>query len=229
VDLRNSGDTAGDLSRVVGYAGVVFEPPRAAGARPGEGADHTELSAALVGHARHAIAEVLGLADTGRPVAQHPALAQQAASFVTLRKRGALRGCVGALQATRALVEDVRAHAVAAASRDPRFAPVQAHEFAALEIEVSVLGPTRPLAAATEAQAHAALRPGIDGLVLEWRGARATFLPQVWEGLPEPRAFLDALRRKAGLPRGFWADDMRLSRYEVRKYRAATQPVEEPI
>ena len=114
-------------------------------------------------------------------------------------------------------------HALAAAFRDPRFAPLRADEFDALEIEVSVLGEPEPLPALSEADACAALRPGIDGVVLEWRGHRATFLPQVWDDLPEPRAFLAALNRKAGLPPDHWASDLRLSRYAVRKYVEATR------
>jgi AmmeMemoRadiSam system protein A len=107
---------------------------------------------------------------------------------------------------------------LAAAFRDSRFEPLQVEEFAHIEVEVSVLEPALPLAADTEAQAHAALRPGIDGVILEWRGHCATFLPQVWEQLPQPHEFLGALKRKAGLRADFWADDLRLSRYRVRKF-----------
>jgi hypothetical protein len=78
------------------------------------------------------------------------------------------------------------------------------------------------LAAASASEAQALLRPHVDGVLLEWRGARATFLPQVWDQLCDPAAFLRALRRKAGLPADFWAEDLRLSRYRVRKFVAAT-------
>ena len=116
------------------------------------------------------------------------------------------------------LVDDVRLHAVAAAFRDSRFEPLAVEEFATIEVEVSLLEPLQPLQAGSECDAHAALQPGVDGVVLEWRGRRATFLPQVWEQLPLPRDFLAALKHKAGLPRDFWAEDLRLSRYRVRKF-----------
>ena len=204
LDLRNSGDTAGDRSRVVGYAALAFEPHDAA------------LGTALIERARNAIASELGL-PTGAE-SSHDALGAPGATFVTLRRRGELRGCVGTLVAERPLAEDVRRHAVAAAFRDTRFEPLHASEFADLEVEVSLLEPMQPLPAASEADARRALRPGIDGLLLEWRERRATFLPQVWEQLPGPREFLAALKAKAGLPRDFWAADLKLSRYGVRKF-----------
>jgi hypothetical protein len=219
LDLRSSGDTAGDRAQVVGYGAFVFERPQAK-APNGEdqAAEHDPaLGAALVGRARNAIAHALGLpADHAEPA--HAALAGSGATFVTLRLHGALRGCVGTLCAERTLADDVRMHALAAAFRDTRFEPLTAEEFAEVEIEVSLLEPARPLPAANEADARSALRPGIDGVVLEWRGRRATFLPQVWEQLRRPGDFLAALKAKAGLPRDFWAADLRLSRYRVRKF-----------
>lgn len=220
LDVRNSGDTAGDRSRVVGYAAIAFEPAAAAASkRDAEtvAGDDAGLGAALLGHARRAIADALGQAAGPAP-APHAGLAERGATFVTLRIAGELRGCIGTLEARRPLADDVQMHALAAAFRDPRFPPLGAHEFAALEIEVSVLGEPEPLPPLAEAEAHAALRPGVDGVVLEWRGRRATFLPQVWDELPEPRDFLAALKRKAGLPADHWASDLRLARYSVRKY-----------
>jgi AmmeMemoRadiSam system protein B/AmmeMemoRadiSam system protein A len=224
LDLRNSGDTAGDRSRVVGYAAIAFEPAAAdiASKQDAEVADEksdgdTGFGAALLGHARRAIADALGQPAGPAPI-RHTGLAERGATFVTLRIAGELRGCIGTLDAHRPLADDVQMHALAAAFRDPRFEPLGAHEFAALEIEVSVLGEPEPLPPLTESEAHAALRPGVDGVVLEWRGRRATFLPQVWDELPEPRDFLAALKRKAGLPADHWASDLRLARYSVRKY-----------
>ncbi len=227
LDLRNSGDTAGDLRRVVGYGAVAFEPrcarrdtedeAEAAGDDDASAAaEDRHLGLALLSRARNAIAAVLGLATAAEPA--HPALDRPGATFVTLRHAGALRGCVGALQARQSLHQDVRAHAVAAAFDDPRFPPLAREEFASLRIEVSVLGEARPLAAASEAEARAALQHGVDGVILEWRGRRATFLPQVWEQLPQATAFLNALKLKAGLAPDFWADDLRLARYPVRKF-----------
>jgi AmmeMemoRadiSam system protein A len=141
------------------------------------------------------------------------------ASFVTLTKGGDLRGCIGSLEAHRPLAEDVRANAVAAAFRDPRFMPLSREEFGDIRVEVSLLSPTEPLAAGSEAEALAALRPGVDGVVFEYAHHRSTFLPQVWEQLPQPAEFLAHLKRKAGLPQDFWAADVRLSRYTVSKWK----------
>lgn len=148
-----------------------------------------------------------------------PWLEQPAATFVTLRLAGDLRGCIGTLEARRPLGEDVQENARAAAYHDPRFPPLDSHEVEALEVEVSVLSKHEPLVAASEREALATLRPGVDGIVLEFGDRRATFLPQVWEGLPDPLAFLSQLRLKADLPARFWHPHLRLSRYTVEKYR----------
>jgi AmmeMemoRadiSam system protein A len=182
--------------------------------------DANRLGQALIAHARDAIAASLGLPAAREAAPEHAALAEPAATFVTLRRQGELRGCIGTLTAHRTLREDVRAHAVAAAFDDPRFAPLAAAEFEDLEIEVSLLTPSEPLQVASEDEAHAALQPGVDGVLLEWRSARATFLPQVWEQLPDAAQFLRALRHKAGLPGDFWAADLTLARYRVRKFVA---------
>jgi hypothetical protein len=218
LDLRNSGDTAGNRAHVVGYCAIAFEPRDDASRAPEAPTtdEDTTLGAALLSRARNAIAAALGLPTAAEP--GHAALKAPGATFVTLRHRGDLRGCIGSLSALRPLADDVRLHALAAAFRDSRFEPLQVEEFAQLEVEISLLEPALPLIADTEAQAHATLRPGIDGVILEWRGHRATFLPQVWEQLPQPREFLGALKRKAGLAADFWADDLQLSRYRVRKF-----------
>lgn len=216
LDLRNSGDTAGDKRRVVGYASFACT----AGTRTAED-DDTLLGPALLVRARHAIASAFDDADL-RDAPWHPALARDGATFVTLRDaRGALRGCVGRLQAVDTLERDVRHNAQAAAFHDTRFAPVDAREWAegGLRIEVSLLGPQEALPAArTREEALRLLHPHQDGIVLEWRGRRATFLPQVWSQLPRPEDFLEALVRKAGLPAGFWHEDVTLHRYDVRKF-----------
>ena len=173
-----------------------------------------------VSTARNAIRARLGLpADEAEPA--HPALATPGATFVTLHDaRGALRGCIGSLQAWRPLEADLRANAEAAAFRDPRFAPLTRAEWqAGLQVEVSLLDAPQPLPRVrSEAEALTLLKPGADGLIFEWHGHRATFLPQVREQLPEPAAFLAALKRKAGLAADFWADDVELSRYGVRSF-----------
>jgi AmmeMemoRadiSam system protein A len=146
-------------------------------------------------------------------------LCEPGASFVTLLLEGELRGCIGSIEPVRPLGEDVHANARAAAYRDPRFPPLPPADIASLQVEVSVLSPRSVVPAPSEDDAVAALRPGVDGLVLEYDGRRATFLPQVWEGLPDPLAFLSQLRLKANLPPRFWHPSVRLSRYTVEKYR----------
>jgi AmmeMemoRadiSam system protein A len=113
---------------------------------------------------------------------------------------------------------DVAANACAAAFSDPRFEPLAVREFDVVTVEVSVLSPRLPLPAASEADAIRAMRPGVDGIYLEYRDFKATFLPQVWESLPDPAQFLMALRHKARLPERFWDPAIRLTRYTVEKY-----------
>jgi hypothetical protein len=214
--LRNSGDTVnGDGSRVVGYGAMAFDGVQEAAPN----GDDAALGRALVATARRAIAERLGLPAERGAAADHPALYRPGATFVTLHDaQGHLRGCVGRLEATRALGEDVHAHALAAAFQDSRFDPLQASEWQGLSVEVSLLDPAEPLSVHSEADAMAALQPGIDGVIFEWRGARATLLPQVWEQCPTPALFITALKRKARLPADFWAPDVRLWRYRVRAF-----------
>ena len=151
------------------------------------------------------------------------------ASFVTLTSGrapgGALRGCIGSLEARRPLREDVEANAVAAALHDPRFAPLTARELDDTVVEVSVLSVPAALPAADEAELLARLRPGVDGVVLSACGRRATFLPQVWEQLPDPADFLARLRRKAGLPADYWGRDVVVETYTVTAWQEAAPGV----
>ncbi len=147
-----------------------------------------------------------------------PWLFDPGAVFVTLLRNGALRGCVGSLFAVRPLIEEVRHNAIAAAQRDNRFSPVRPDELSQLEVEVTELSPPEPIRFTSEADALAQLRPGKDGIVLRWGGHRATFLPQVWDSLPEPKTFLAHLKRKAGLNEDFWDDTVELERYAARKW-----------
>lgn len=142
-------------------------------------------------------------------------LAEPGASFVTLRAAGELRGCIGSLTARRALGLDVAANARAAALDDRRFPPLGSQELAQLAIEISLLTPPEALPVRSRRELLAALRPGVDGLVLEEDGHRATFLPAVWEQLPDPEAFVGQLERKAGLRAGSWSPARRLYRYHA--------------
>lgn len=145
-------------------------------------------------------------------------LAAHGACFVTLTERGDLRGCIGTLEAHRPLLYDVKANAVSAAFRDPRFPPLLYDELPHIALEVSLLAPPEPMAFLHEADALAQLRPHEDGLIFSFGPYRSTFLPQVWEQLPDPRRFMAQLKRKAGLPADFWSPEVLLSRYRVEKW-----------
>lgn len=145
-------------------------------------------------------------------------LRQPAATFVTLTRRGALRGCIGGLHAEMPLAEDVRQHAVAAALDDYRFPPVQPDELPQLEIEVSILTDPQPLPYSSPEELVARLRPGIDGVILVSGFHRSTFLPQVWEKVPDAELFLSMLCEKAGLPAEAW----RHGRVEIFTYQVGS-------
>ncbi|QJR14529.1 AmmeMemoRadiSam system protein A [Usitatibacter palustris] len=178
--------------------------------------DRAPRGVVLVDIARAAIGEALGL--SAPPGHEDPWLLEKAATFVTLHKLGDLRGCIGSIDARRPLGADVAHNARRAAFNDPRFPPVTSDEFDALEVEVSVLSPRSPVRAVSESEAIANLRPGIDGIYLEYAGSSATFLPQVWQSIPDPTQFLSELRRKAALPPRFWHPDLRITRYTVEKF-----------
>jgi AmmeMemoRadiSam system protein A len=209
IDLRNSGDTAGGRDRVVGYGAFAVVAPDAPERSAGE---------VLIGIARGAIGEKLGNSAAAQPPSA-VWLQEPGASFVTLTRAGELRGCIGSLEARRPLSADVRENALGAAFKDPRFQPLTHAEWTETRVEVSLLSAMEPLATADEEELLRSLRPGVDGLALEFGHHRSTFLPQVWEQLPTPRAFLTQLRRKAGLPPDFWEPGLRLARYTVKKWR----------
>ena len=125
-------------------------------------------------------------------------LARDGASFVTLTRFGQLRGCIGSLEARRSLIVDVQENAISAAFHDPRFPPVSSQELRDLHIEVSVLSAPEPLSYTDSDDLIAKLRPNVDGVVIKLGWRRATFLPQVWEKLPDPHEFLEHLCLKAG-------------------------------
>lgn len=144
-------------------------------------------------------------------------LRRQAACFVSLHRQGRLRGCIGTLEPTRPLITDVAENAAAAATRDDRFPPVQPEEIEDLEIEISILGPPTPLRATFEDEVLSALQPGVHGVILEAASGRATFLPTVWEQVPQPRAFLAALKEKAGWSPDSWPPDTRVFTYTTER------------
>lgn len=143
------------------------------------------------------------------------ALRVERATFVTLHRHGLLRGCIGMLEACRPLVVDVAANAFAAAFEDPRFAPLSASELDELAIHISILSPPEPMAIASEEDLLRQLRPGVDGLIIQDGYRKATFLPSVWEELPDPTEFLAHLKRKAGLRSGAGTAAFRAWRYST--------------
>jgi AmmeMemoRadiSam system protein A len=152
------------------------------------------------------------------PAGEPPALLHPGASFVTLKRDGRLRGCIGSLEPTRPLAQDVAANAYAAARRDPRFPVLEVHELDGLEVSVATLGRQQGLVVESRSDLIVTLRPGIDGLVVRSGSHRATFLPAVWEQLPDPESFIAALWRKAGLPPDDWPRELQLSRYQVEHF-----------
>ncbi|HRC85110.1 MAG TPA: AmmeMemoRadiSam system protein A [Thermoanaerobaculia bacterium] len=162
--------------------------------------------------------QVVGEAPRPWPSPLPEGLAAPGASFVTLHLEQQLFGCMGTLEAWRSLAEDIESNAYAAAFRDPRARPLRAPEVELLSVHISVLGPTEPLPAASEKELLSRLQPGEDGLVLYEGSQRATFLPAVWETLPEPAQFLAALKRKAGLPASYWSRTLRFARYGVEAF-----------
>jgi len=163
--------------------------------------------------------------DTGSPLKvssrEFPApLQAERACFVTLTQAGTLRGCIGHLEPVQSLVEDVAENAYSAAFRDPRFPALQAAELGDTNIEISVLGPPRPIDFDSEQDLLQQIRPGVDGLILQTpSGHRGTFLPSVWESLPEPSQFLAHLKLKAGVASDYWEDGVRVWRYETEAFQ----------
>lgn len=191
------------------------------GTEPMQSPDRHDLPGAdLLRLARDSIAYGL---DHDKPVPVDLAglpedLMEPTATFTTLRLDKKLRGCCGTLEAAHPLVMDVANSAFQAAFRDRRFQPLARDEFGRIRLEVSVLSPLEVMSVASEADLLHCLEPGTDGLVIVEGARRATFLPKVWESLPEPRQFLAALRTKCGLPDDYWSERLRFFRYRTSLY-----------
>ncbi len=217
VGLCNSGDTAGDKSSVVGYGAWLFQEkvvqPQLLSDEQKDGLK--KLSLASIRH---------GL-ETGEPLSVDDYIDEkgggemlpdyQGAAFVTLKKNGQLRGCIGSLSAYRPLPEDVAENAFAAAFRDPRFNTLTEDEMDEIEISISVLTAPEPMVFTSEQDLLSQLQPGVDGMILTEGGNRGTFLPSVWENCPEPASFLSHLKMKAGLPADYWSGTMKIERYKT--------------
>jgi len=158
--------------------------------------------------ARESIGQHLGVSAQKSPSGLNdPAFQQSCATFVTLKLAGHLRGCIGNLEPSCSLLESVRTNALSAAFHDHRFRPLNAEEFGQVQLEISLLSSAEPLEYRDGAELVEKLRAGIDGVILQLGKARATFLPQVWEQLPEPADFLNHLCQKAGLAASAWQHD----------------------
>ena len=170
------------------------------------------------------------LAVNQRPLPQlnledySPPLREISSSFVTLMIRGELRGCIGALEPYQPLVQDVCEHAAAAALEDYRFSPLTPAEVPLIEIEISRLTPPQPMEYKNPQDLLNCLRPNIDGVVLRDGHRRSTFLPQVWEKLPDPAAFLSQLCQKMGAPANLWRrKPLEVFIYQVEEFREESQ------
>lgn len=180
---------------------------------------------ALVRLSRKTLAQKLGLdwrmpaeTETDR-ILHSEALARCCGTFVTLKYRGNLRGCIGSLTETEILPKSVERNAVSAAFHDPRFSPLQPEDFDDIAIEVSVLTEPSPLEYSNASDLEAKLRAGIDGVIIKKGGRSATFLPQVWDQLPEPANFLTHLCMKAGLSPDEWrTGDLTVFVYQVQHF-----------
>jgi AmmeMemoRadiSam system protein A len=171
----------------------------------------------LVRWARERVREELGGAKAARP--DGSVFEAPGATFVTLRWHdGRLQGCIGSLEPTRGLADDVARNAIAAALHDSRSTPIALRDLDQLRVELSILSPLERIAFSDEGSALAALRVGIDGVVLVHHGRRATFLPVMWPRLGKPAAFMAALKTKAGLAPGFWSNELELYRYTTERH-----------
>jgi hypothetical protein len=222
LDVRNSGDIVGERSRVVGYGTYAFE--YAQSARLPEEARERLLEAARAslreGPPGGPGGPVTAVPAAAAALADSPLLRAQRNTFVTLEIDGRLRGCIGSVRPQRSLAEDVCVNARKAAYADPRFTPLAADEIDRLQVSVSVLSHPRPIAADSEERLLEQLRPDADGLILADGERSALFLPSVWRSLPDPRAFVRQLRRKAGLPEQGWTPTMRASRFGAEYFGA---------
>lgn len=216
LDLANSADVGGARDRVVGYgAWALYE--RRSEAEPA--ADAAVLSAAgpvLIELARASIMNGLAVGAPLVPADGHrlPAvITAPGASFVTLRRHGRLRGCVGTFLAFRPLMADVALNAFNAAFRDPRFLPLRHDEFADLDLSLALLSRPSAIACESEEDLLRQLEPGSDGLIIADQKKQALFLPAVWKEIPDPRQFLMQLKLKAGLPAGHWSPEFKAHRF----------------
>jgi AmmeMemoRadiSam system protein A len=164
-------------------------------------------------------AELIGGAEVIRPARPSAALQEKCGCFVTLHKNKALRGCIGTIEAARSLLASVEDNARNSAFRDPRFPPLEADELPAVDIEISVLSVPMALEYDDAEDLLKKLQPGVHGVIISRAWHSATFLPQVWDQLPDTKSFLEHLCIKAGLEKNSWkAGDLTVKVYTVEYF-----------
>ncbi len=228
-DLRNSGDTAGPRDRVVGYGAWLFFEPGSGAAKKGSKDDALATTRAMLGRHGRALTDIAAKSIAHGVV--HDRVAEVAldtfdeelrapgAAFVTLKRAGRLRGCIGSLEAHRPLATDVAENAYRAAFKDPRFSRLTKEECDGLDLSISVLTKPEPISFRDQADLLAQLRPGADGLIIADGGKRAIYLPSVWEQLPRAETFLAQLKLKAGLAADHWSAAFRAQRFATAEVK----------
>jgi len=212
LNYTNSGDTAGDRSKVVGYAAIAYFGKASLSQKQGQ---------VLVKLARRTIMEKLGrkmLPDQARQLSadlKNSCFNEHCGTFVTLKIDGRLRGCIGSLTSNESILTGIRRNALNAAFRDPRFPPLTADEFGHVDIEISILAKPQPIVYTDYTDLLSKLRVNVDGVIIRKGHAGATFLPQVWKQLRQPDIFLSHLCAKAGLS----ADSWKNTKLEVLTYQ----------
>jgi AmmeMemoRadiSam system protein A len=216
IDYKNSGDTAGDKQRVVGYASIAYvDRKEMSGAMKGDLSLVDQK--ALLSLARTAIeAKLVEGVEVKRPDVSTPAMLEERGCFVTLHKDGQLRGCIGSIEPVSPLLECIEDNAQNAAFRDPRFPGLRTEELQEIDIEVSVLTVPKELVFKDGEDLKRQLRPSVHGVILSRGVKRSTFLPQVWKQLPDKEEFLKHLCLKGGMSSKAWQD----TNTQVKVYEA---------
>lgn len=213
----NSGDVTGDMSGVVGYAAIAFYTEEAL-SNPGNLSSSEKRY--LLKLARDSIEDYVRGRKVIEPRIEDDSLKENLGVFVTLEKNCQLRGCIGHIRAIQPLYLDVRDNAINAAFNDPRFRPVSEEELDKIEIEVSVLTEPELIRANSPEEYLENIQEGIDGIIIEYSGRSATYLPQVWKQLPDKEKFLGSLCNKAGLKSNCWREKgVKIYRYKVQAFK----------
>lgn len=226
LDLRTSGDTQGNPERVVGYG--AFTGEYAASAELPE--EHRDILLDLAAAALRFAARNGGRVPEAVINGKLPMpLTARRAAFVTLTQAGRLRGCIGSLAPQRPLAGDVIVNAVKAGFNDPRFKPLTVDEIDGLDLSVSILSHPRPMSFTSEEDLIRQIRPDVDGLMLADQGKGGLFLPSVWKGLPDVRAFWRGLKGKAGLPADHWSPTVQVRRYVTESFDGSLKRLDRPV